>query len=829
VPPGSYRLISGTVEQHLDVASGDTLTVDLTRPSLPAPDVHEMTVGGTHRTAYGTRFDQAALDLLPKSGSVYGLIERSDPLVVTERIEGGGTYINPQRLGASGASWTQTSFRLGDADVTDPDRTGYAMFYPNLDTLQAVSVTTAGVPPDGYGAGTSVMLVPRMPAPTWQRTIEFDGSPPAFQSVNPLPGAPSVARLRSASQASFVVTGPLSTRLGLLLAGGIARATRVERDREVPMDSRARTLTAHLTYRATPRDDVRLFAQSDRLSFPVVGRAALVNAALEQASRSTLLSTTWDRTARVGLMWSANVTYAVATSGGALAGTPVLATMERLRDGPVADLAASTSGRRQLTSFSWRGDPGPVTWLGRRHLPQFGASLLWTGVRRDAPGTSLIGELVDGQPARAWQYSTDGAPSRAGGRELAIWATNEMPVTSRFDLTFGLRATTAAASRHGEAAGITWRALSPSISGTWRVLPDDRVTFLLGVAQYAARLPLNYLSYGDPHGLAGTVHLWNDANHDQRLQADEVGSTIAAVGPCCANGRLNTIAAGLREPRTTEIRASLQARLSKHLVLRLGVTDRWTSRLIQPVNSVEAAGNFSLTHVEDTGLNLLNPDDDHVLPIFSRLPVSFGADSYVLQNVEGNSARDHGLDLVLERAFRGRWGMLIGATAHKSTGTGGNRGFRPDENDQGVLGEVFSDPNAATSGRGRLFFERGYVIKWSAMYQLPYGLRGGTAARYQDGQHFTRVVIARDVEQGVDFIPALPRGLTRFTYVFTLDTRLEKQIRIGGGDASVILQVFNLLNTNNEVEEDEVTGPAFRTPTAVQPPRAVRLGVRFTF
>ena len=25
------------------------------------------------------------------------------------------------------------------------------------------------------------------------------------------------------------------------------------------------------------------------------------------------------------------------------------------------------------------------------------------------------------------------------------------------------------------------------------------------------------------------------------------------------------------------------------------------------------------------------------------------------------------------------------------------------------------------------------------MYQLPYGLRGGTAARYQDGQHFTRV------------------------------------------------------------------------------------------
>jgi hypothetical protein len=52
---------------------------------------------------------------------------------------------------------------------------------------------------------------------------------------------------------------------------------------------------------------------------------------------------------------------------------------------------------------------------------------------------------------------------------------------------------------------------------------------------------------------------------------------------------------------------------------------------------------------------------------------------------------------------------------------------------------------------------------------------------------------------------------------------------MGGGQASVILQVFNLLNTNNEVEENEVTGPAFRATTAVQPPRSVRLGLGFRF
>jgi hypothetical protein len=829
VPPGRYRLIAGPLERPLDVASGDALTVDITRADPPADPAYDMRVTGTHRTAYGTRFDAAALELLPQSGGVYGLIERSDPLVITERLEGGGAYPEPQRLGASGGSWTQTSFRFGDADLTDPDRTGVAMLYPNLDTLQAVGVITAGLPVDGYGGGASVMLAPRAPSATWQRTIAFAGSPPAFQSVNPLTEAASIARLRSAAGGSFVVSGPLSTRLGLLMAGTLARSSRLERERLEPLDSRALTLSAHLAYKATARDDVRVFAQADRLSFPVSGRATLVDRDLAQQSRATLLSTTWNRTERVGLAWSADATYAHITSEPALSGMPVIGTMERLRDGPVYELASSATSRRHRTSLNWRGDPGPVSWRGSRHRPEFGASASWTGVTRSAPGSSLIGELVDGRPARAWQYASDGAPSQWGGRELAFWATDEIPVTSSIDIDLGLRASSTAASRDGAAAHIPWRALSPKISGTWHVLPDDRVTFRAGYARYAARLPLDYLSYGDPHALAGSVRRWNDLNGDQHLQASEVGPTIAAVGPCCANGRLNTIAADLEAPRTAEFLVAVQARLTDHLVLRLAATDRRTSRLIQPVNAADTAANYSLTHVEDPGLDLLSPGDDQLLPVFNRLPASFGTDSYVLQNVDQNSARDHGLDIVLERPFDGRWGTLIGATAHKSEGMGGSRGFRPDENDQGVLGEVFSDANAATYASGRLFFERGYVIKWSATYRLPYGLRGGTAARYQDGQHFTRVVIAPDVQQGVEFIPALPRGLTRFTYTFTLDTRLEKTLQAGGGRASVVLEVYNLLNTNNEVEEYEVTGPAFRAPTAVQPPRSVRLGVRFTF
>jgi hypothetical protein len=44
-----------------------------------------------------------------------------------------------------------------------------------------------------------------------------------------------------------------------------------------------------------------------------------------------------------------------------------------------------------------------------------------------------------------------------------------------------------------------------------------------------------------------------------------------------------------------------------------------------------------------------------------------------------------------------------------------------------------------------------------------------------------------------------------------------------------VLEAFNLRGTGIEVEEDVTSGPSYRTTSAVQPPRALRLGLRFDF
>ena len=76
---------------------------------------------------------------------------------------------------------------------------------------------------------------------------------------------------------------------------------------------------------------------------------------------------------------------------------------------------------------------------------------------------------------------------------------------------------------------------------------------------------------------------------------------------------------------------------------------------------------------------------------------------------------------------------------------------------------------------------------------------------------------------------AIPNGRSRFAYTLTLDARAEQGIDVGRARLSAVVEGFNLLGTAHEVEEDVLTGPAFRTPTARQPPRALRLGLRLDF
>ncbi len=320
---------------------------------------------------------------------------------------------------------------------------------------------------------------------------------------------------------------------------------------------------------------------------------------------------------------------------------------------------------------------------------------------------------------------------------------------------------------------------------------------------------------------------WNATTAAPPL-AGQLGAIIQPVGPGPGTTGITSIDPALARPYMDEIVLGFDGHPNHATLVRLSAMARRERQLLGVVDNGVPESSYTLSHVDDPGVDLAGTQDDQLLPIFNRPQATFGRDTYVLTNPADNEATLVGVDLNIQ-SHTDRLFYLFGATASRSEGLAGNRGFLATENDEGVLGDVFTDPNSRTFAQGRTFTERGYTIKTAGTYRFDHDIRVGITARYQDGQHFARLVLAPDLTQGAELIRAFRNGKTRFTYTMTVDARLQKGFTVNGYKFSGILDAYNLFNQHTEIEEFPLTGPLSRTTTAIQPPRAIHAGIRLTF
>jgi hypothetical protein len=348
-----------------------------------------------------------------------------------------------------------------------------------------------------------------------------------------------------------------------------------------------------------------------------------------------------------------------------------------------------------------------------------------------------------------------------------------------------------------------------------------------GYGRYGYQLPLGWLAYGDPNAATGTVYRWTAASAQvpSTVAPETVGALIARVGPGTGgNAAFSAIDPALKRPYMDEVTFGFESRPRPRTVMRLTATARRDRQLVGLLDVGVPASTYTVVQVADPGFD----GTIQQLPAFNRSPATFGADRYLLTNPENDQSTFVGVDISGQTQTDHLF-FLFGATAGRSEGLSGNRGFGPTENDYGVIGEVFTNPNAATYAQGRNFTERGYTIKTAAVYQFPGDIHLGLAARYQDGEHFSRFVIFENLNQGPEPVRAFRNGRTRFTFTMTVDGRLQKGFVISGHQVEAILDAYNLFNQQIQVEEYDVTGPFWRQPTAVQPPRVFHVGLRVHF
>jgi hypothetical protein len=819
----TYRVtvdLPGAAAGALDlrVETGEIVSIDA---SLAAAGggVSVLTVVDRFRNGQGTDLRTPYLRNLPGNDNVWSLIETAAPFLISDRVDAGGLGVARSGLvGVRGASWTSMSLAFGDVDVRHPDRGGALPIAPDLNAVEAVSISSGLAPVNISTGGAAITLVPRRPGTIRRGAIQARFAGPRTVSLNARPGAPSIARLDSYKNVGLEYGGPIVGRARAFVSAASTETRHEDRDLPVRLAGRARSLFTHVVANPTPHDEVRVVANVQALTRPFDGRAQFRQRDVAEEATFAQLQATWDRQNVRGMRQLFSLTYQRGSFAPEI-GTPAGGTIDRFTDGPMpAPAAASTSGRWELR---FELDPPSLHALGVDHSLQFGARLGRSSMSSHVLAAPTVAELVYGLPARVWVNVAPSTGSASHASDLAVYVADRVALAGSLSVSAGVRVDLAAGSAAGAMDGISWSTVSPRTSFRWA---PKHLAVIGGYSRYHPQLSLDLLAFGDPGEPWAQVHRWTDANGNRAFEASELGTLIARSG---RNREIAAIDSSLRSPYIDEWALGVERRLGRSMLRGTAILRRERA-LLGSLNTGVPVSSYRELKILDQGENWHGAEDDRLLSIYDRLPGSFGLDRFLLTNPERVDGRYKGVEL--EWAYSGsRLHMLVGAMAYQTHMMGGNRGFRVAENDQGILGERFESPNAASYSLGSVFFDRSYVLKWSTSYDAPHDLHFGVVGRYMDGQPFSRLVLAPDLAQGPELVPAYRTGRTRFTFLATIDVRLEKGLTLGRRRAAFTLDVFNLTNRSNEFEEDTISGPNFRRTTAVEPPRTLRFGVRFDF
>ncbi|HEV3141360.1 MAG TPA: hypothetical protein VGY57_12620, partial [Vicinamibacterales bacterium] len=502
--------------------------------------------------------------------------------------------------------------------------------------------------------------------------------------------------------------------------------------------------------------------------------------------------------------------------------------MERLTDGPVPELLNPGTGTSRAWSVGTRVASAPIESGSRRHEFIGGIEVSGSAADVRAAFSGRVGEMLNGVPTRVWNFTTSTVPSTWSQRTLSLFGSDRIEVGPRMTVDAAIRFETLRADNSTGAQVVSWHDFMPKVGARIALTNLFSTAAFAYYGRYGHRLPLSDLAWGDPTAPSGTVSLWKTATPNHAPLPSEAGTLIARIGPGTGGDpAFSAVDPALARPHMDELVTGFEGKPNRWSMVRLYAMARRERNLIGAADVGVPESTYIASGIADHGVDQFG-STDQILPIYNRAPSTFGADRYLLTNPPDDEATFVGAELTFETQTEHLY-LLMGATAGRSQGLAANRGFNALENDDGIVGEVFIDPNARTFAQGRMFTERGYTLKWSGAYRWTSGATFGLVARYEDGQHFARLVIVPGLNQGLEAVRGFRNGKTRFTFINTLDLRYRQPFTIGAHTVTATVDAFNVLNTALEMEEFTVSGPLSRSTTAVQPPRAIHFGIRIPF
>lgn len=867
---GAYRLGTGQGSQSVTV---EVAPFETTRLTLVVD------ASGTVRRAApvavssaGVFFDRTRGQEYPEAFTLQGMLLSRDPSSVTQPLD--FTGLNDNHLSVDsyrGFSWTDVQYKLLGMDATDSYQPGRPMIVPGLQALDQVVVRSDFTQPDASSYGAEVAIFPAQPGASWHASLATADTG-AFLSSSNLPPPPDRGLVQQADDFRWFTRdgiragGPLTRWADISVTGTAQWSLQTVPLAPPGNDQRSRILFGDVRGRfeagasdqfdalysgsrinlpdwAVPEDLESLVSR--RMSPPFVlpggysGESGIDHLDFLQAGWTHR----WPGDSRFGVMqvrYGDQATHLSADPppvvfgeqeskiellGGTVTGAP-----------PISDLAVRT---RQGAEAAWQ----PVAWSIGKSRHQVVAGVGWkTSASLDRvtipSDISLI--TVNGAPAEVVEFNTP-LQSHEIVRAASVYVADQVQLMGELALSLGLagdfsRGSLPAQSKtdgqfvHPESFAavpdlIVWNSVSPRAGFAWQIPRLRRLVLRGAYSRLDAPLAGRYLDLGNPESLSGNVYQWIDRNGDGQFQLGEEGTLLARFG-----GAYSSISPSLERPYSDVYNLGADWALARRTFLRVRVFRRDDKHRIAAVDTGVMAQDYTPVTLSDPGPDgVPGTSDDQRLVVYEQNAAALGKDQYLLTNPAGLQTRTSGLMAELG----GEWKALTLQASFVSENSYGptNPGDTAFENDPGVVGALFSDPNTLINAARPGYMDRAFVAKIRATYRVRRAWGGIQLAGITDclgGAPFSRQLLVTSLTQG-PFL--LTTNLYRGPTVFNSNLRILREFRLPFGRLAPSVDILNVTNAGQKLQENDFSGPTFilRLPVAIQEARAVRFQLTYDF
>jgi hypothetical protein len=358
--------------------------------------------------------------------------------------------------------------------------------------------------------------------------------------------------------------------------------------------------------------------------------------------------------------------------------------------------------------------------------------------------------------------------------------------------------------------------IQPRIGVTYDVFGNGKTAVKAYYGRFYNQFGSEIAQTANPNALANQAVSWTDSNGNRALDPGELGAFTGFP-----RGLFPSVDSGATRPYSEEINAGVEQQLANNFAVGvsyhrrqhrdgLGVLDRArTPATYDPITR---------TYTDPVSGQAQN------ITIFNLNPAFITARDRYISNVDDLQSNYDGVTMEVQKRMSNRWQMLAGLTLQKHIGF---------EHGGTFTNLDFSNPNVSINRAGsRIFTDLPWIFNLSGSYQLPYGLMasGKYTARAGDPLIRTANFGGLTASQASETIRLVPRGTDRTETVNKfLDVRLARRFSVGRSSLEGSVDMFNVLNANHVLLQNENIGATWARPTRILAPRIIRFGLTARF